>query len=171
MNFFRYFPTRTYVFEDVTLDITDITARVKLMERIKARTSVFYDYIVEGEDRPDSVATKVYGGPQYTWVVLVVNNILSLYDWPLTTREFDAFIKEKYGSTMNAENLSNNPVYFTADGYEVDATTWLTLAEMQGNVMSRYDYELARNEAKRRIKVIPASLVGPLTTELKKVLA
>ena len=41
----------------------------------------------------------------------------------------------------------------------------------RGLPISVYDHEQDLNEAKRRIKVVPTAFLGPLMTELKKVLS
>lgn len=169
MKFFRYFPTVPYEFvvdgQSFVLNITNPTVHFKVMERLKSHITVFHDYVVEDGERPDSVATRVYGSPDYTWVVLLVNNIMTLYDWPLSSREFDRFIVDKYGSVSAAQAT---PVYKTSDGYYLDATTYgLTDASLRAQ-SNAYDDELEKNEAKRRIKIIPTQFVEPLVVELRK---
>jgi len=169
MKFFSYFPTMSYQFGEgntaFTMDLTNITVRFAVMERLKQHITVLHDYVVEDGERPDTVAHKVYGSPDHTWLVLLMNNIMSLYDWPLTTVEFDRFIVSTYGSMAAAQA---NTVYKTADGYLVDANTYsqLTVAD-QGSTPSAYDEELTKNEARRRIKVVPQEFVQPLLLELR----
>lgn len=176
MKFFRYFPTLNYTFDTGNtkfgLDITHPTAHVIILERVKQQITVFYDYVVSDGERPDSVATKHYGGPEYTWLVLVINGIMSHYDWPLTYDEFTDFIIDKYGSVVNAQNLTLNAFYKTTAGALVDSITYgLLPAADQGVIESAYDHEHTLNEAKRRIKVVPPEFVIPLTRELKQAFA
>lgn len=170
MKFFSYFPKMSYRFDGdgtpFTLDLTNITVRFTVMERLKQHVTVLHDYVVQDGDRPDTVAYKLYGNPDHTWLVLLPNNILSLYDWPLSTAEFDRYINEKYGSQAAA--LANT-YYKTTDGYFVDANTYSQMAASeQGDTPSAYDVELEKNDAKRRIRVIPAEFVQPLIYELRK---
>jgi hypothetical protein len=174
MKYFQYFPKIDYTFTNTdgtltTLSITNPTVHVKIVERLKQHIEVFHDYVIADGERPDTVATNLYGSPDYTWVVLIVNNIFSLYDWPLTYDEFVLFIVDKYGSLAAAQAQS---VYKTTDGDYIDAVSYgLLSADQQGSVISAYDDELAKNEDKRRIRVIPAQFVEPLVLELRKVLA
>lgn len=173
MQFFRYFPSVTYDLHtddlNVTAVMTNITAHVRLMQRVRDNISVFYDYVVQDGERPDSVATKVYGSPNYTWIVLVLNGIMSLFDWPLTNDEFVAYITERYGSVANAQAQI---VYRTVDGYEVDATTFATLTtDQQGEPTTKYDQEFEANETKRTIKVVPRQFLPLLVNQLKQVMA
>jgi hypothetical protein len=174
MNFFRYFPNTAYSFPSDTsgpfdVTITNITAHVVILELLKKHITVFYNYLISDGERPDSVATKLYGGPEYTWIVLVLNNILSHYDWPLTFQEFNQYITVKYGSVVAAQA---QPVYKTTEEFLIDAVSYdLLPAERQGRVISQYDYEQELNETKRRIKAIPLPFVGPILIELKQALA
>lgn len=170
MNFFQHFNRTPYTFlvgtEEVTLDITNILSHVQIVDKLKQHVTVFYDYIIADGDRPDTVATKVYGGPEFTWIVLVMNNITSAYDWPLDTTEFNSYIVDKYTSVSNA---ATTYLYTTADGYLIDETSYNLLpGTEQGDIISMYDDETTKNEAKRRIKMVPQAFVGPLVSELKR---
>jgi hypothetical protein len=168
MNYFRHFPTVTYTFDGGSTQITNFTERAKIQERIRTNITVFYDYVIQDGMRPDSVSQALYGSPNYTWIILLVNNIFSLYDWPLNSEEFAAYIVEKYGSLAKAQACL---VYTTVDGFMVDVTTYNALpVSQQGVVKSLYDQEFERNEVKRHIRVVPAEFVTGLTQELKRTL-
>lgn len=170
MDFFQNFPTIPYAFQtprgNATLTLTNIAAHVQIIARAKEAMWVFYDYVIQDGDRPDTVAVKVYNDAQYTWVVLMLNNIFTLFDWPLTQRELDLVIAEKYGSLTNAKSAW---LYRTVAGFWLDHTSYTALpAAQQGVPQTSYDWEIDQNEAKRRIKVVPAQFLTALTSELKK---
>ena len=72
--------------------------RAKLREDIFQDLAFFTKYIVIGDDRPDTVATKVYDDPTLDWVVLLSNNIVSIQsEWPLGQAAFNTYVNEKYG--------------------------------------------------------------------------
>ena len=101
MNFFQYQETIPYVFGAtrdtmVQSTITNITQRARIVERLRQHTTLMHDYEISEGDRPDTVAHKVYGDVKYTWVVLLLNNIMSLYDWPMTNAEFELYLIGKY---------------------------------------------------------------------------
>ena len=54
--------------------VVNLFKRAKLREDIFQDVSFFSKYIVEGDDRPDNVAFKVYNDPDLDWVVLMSNN-------------------------------------------------------------------------------------------------
>lgn len=167
MKYFQYFPSMVYTLDGQDTIITNFLARVKIVERLKQHVSVHYDYIVRDGERPDVVAMNLYGSPDYTWLVLVMNNIMSLYDWPLSTAEFDRLIISKYGSQAAAQAET---VYLTAEGDTVDAATYATLTTA-GSTSSAYDVALEKNETKRRIKAVPAAFAESLVAELRQVMS
>ena len=72
--------------------------RAKLRDDIFQDLAFFTKYIVIGDDRPDTVATKVYDDPTLDWVVLLSNNIVSIQsEWPLGQAAFNTYVTEKYG--------------------------------------------------------------------------
>ena len=180
MNFFQYQETVPYVF-GATRDtkfqstITNITQRARIAERLRQHTAIMHDYEISGSDRPDTVAHKVYGNVKYTWVVLLVNNIMSLYDWPMTSEEFESYLIGKYGSVSLSQNQGTRTdaawsaakFYYTTEGARVDATTYAGLGTRQGTTNTPYTQEVEDNDAKRRIKVVPTSTLAGLNTALK----
>ena len=184
MNFFQYQETVPYVFGAtsdtmVQSTITNITQRARIVERLRQHTAIMHDYVISGSDRPDTVAQKVYGDVKYTWVVLLVNNIMSLYDWPMTSDEFELYLIGKYGSLSLSQNNDQDPrtrtdaawsaakFYYTTEGDRVDATTYAGLGARQGTTNTPYTQEVEDNDAKRRIKVVPASTLAGLGNALK----
>lgn len=173
MNYFKFYPTINYTFRLDSgvlsnVEITNITERVKLAERLKANITVLYDYVVQDGMRPDSVSQALYGSPSYTWLILIINNIFTLFDWPLTTEEFHNYIEDCYGSVLAAQSKL---LYKNAAGYMVDATTYTNLNPAdRGAILSAYDDDFEKNELKRRIRIVPAEFVVELSQELKKIL-
>ena len=102
--YFRNLPEFDYV--DRTRNdgsIGDYTRVKNLFKKGVLRQDIFQDlsfftkYIVEGDDRPDNVADRVYGDPTLDWVVLMANNITNIQsEWPLSQADFYTFILDKY---------------------------------------------------------------------------
>ena len=71
--------------------------RGKLREDIFQDLTFFTKYIVEGDDRPDTVASKVYDDPTLDWVVLMANNIINVQsEWPMSQADFHEYVTNKY---------------------------------------------------------------------------
>lgn len=150
MNFFQYYKQINYEFAEedspsVTygLLMTDITLRAQIAERLQQFTSAYYNYVIPDGERPDGTATAVYGDPRYTWIVLLLNNIMSLYDWPLSTDEFNAYMAKKYGTLARAQaTTSEHEYYFDVDGVHKTYAEYCALDALQkGKVLpARYTY-------------------------------
>lgn len=204
MNFFQYQPQVAYAFRDdagtpTQFVLTDITARSRIAQRIQEVTDTYYDYVVADFERPDTVAVKVYGQARYTWLVLLLNNLFGVLDWPMNYDEFQRYIIAKYGSLDRAQAVTTDTEYyfdashthvtatayaalsrpnrgvtlparycFTAAGVPIDAATYDTLsAAEQGSVQTPYEYELDRNEEKRRIKVVNSQFLSAIDREYR----
>lgn len=100
MRYFEPFPTLDY--NDYR--VKNILARVKLLEKAKSTRSLYHPFtVLDGED-PRKIAYDYYGSTDYTWLIFIVNDIIDpYYDWPLSTVEFEAHIKKKYGSFQAAQ--------------------------------------------------------------------
>ena len=105
-NYFRYIPDFEYISRGPdqigSSDFTKVKnffIRGKIREDIYQNITAFDRYIIEGDDRPDNVAYKIYGDTNLDWVVLLANNILDVYsEWPLSQLNFDNYLLEKYGN-------------------------------------------------------------------------
>ena len=67
--------------------------------------TVFTEYQIKGDDRPDNVAFEVYQDSNLDWLILLCNNIINIQtEWPLLQNDFDRYMLEKYGTyeKMNA---------------------------------------------------------------------
>ena len=180
MNFFQYQETVPYVFGAtsgtmVQSTITNITQRARIVERLRQHTAIMHDYEISEGDRPDTVAQNVYGDVKYTWVVLLVNNIMSLYDWPMTNEEFELYLIGKYGSLSLSQNQGTRTdaawsaakFYYTTEGDRVDATTYASLGTRQGITNTPYTQEVEDNDTKRTIKVVSMRFLPDILTALK----
>jgi hypothetical protein len=124
MAYFRRFPLRVYDMkgDKVYKLLPDILRRVKLRSGIRAGAFVFDNYDVKEGERPEDVAFKWFGDPEYHWVILTTNNITNrFYEWPMTQPQFQNFIEDKYGladidaihhyeiTTQSGRTTSNGP--------------------------------------------------------------
>ena len=158
-----------------TMSIVNITQRAKIAERLRQHTTTMHDYAIGEGERPDTVAQKVYGDVKYTWVVLLMNTIVSLYDWPMTNSEFELYLIGKYGSLTNSQNQGTRTdaawsaakFYYTTEGDRVDATTYAGLGTRQGITNTPYTQEVDDNDARRTIKVVHRKFLPNILNTLK----
>ena len=183
-EFFQHYPQISYdIFGTKPAKVKTV---INLMEKAKLKGLVaddivaYFPYsIMEGE-RPDHVSKKVYGNVKYTWLIFLINDITDpIYDWPLGTREFGAYVKNKYGSLAIAKSSIHQYEQILRTRVEatgtteaipeaimiIDETTYDTLAVDARNIKYCYDWEIDRNEAKRDIKLIDRLYVADILTE------
>jgi len=196
-EFFVHYPQISYdIFGTKPAKVKTV---INLMERAKLKSTIlndvvsYFPYSIKENFRPDHVADEIYGDVKYTWLIFLINDMVDpLYDWPLGTREFGAYIKNKYGSLTIAKNSIHQYEQILRHRIEatgttdaipeacivVDYETYIALApqsghhhegEIHGSVHRKikycYDWEVDRNEAKRDIKLIDRLYVADILSE------
>ena len=110
-NFFQMIPTTQY---DVDGDGTskmavDVLRRVKLRTASLADSAIFYNYPIQDGDTAEIIADKYYGSSKYHWVVMLMNSFLDhTYDFTLHDVNFEAYMKDKYGSLERSKGVTKN---------------------------------------------------------------
>ena len=183
-EFFQHYPQINY---DMTgAKPTKTKSAINIMIRSKIKSAIlddviaYFPYTIPEAERPDVTAYNQYGNVKYTWLIFLINDIHDpIFDWPLNTREFGKYIKNKYG-TLNAAKTTvhhyeetvrerveatntSDPILKAT--IEVDLTTYNTLAVGSRKVVYYYDWEVDRNEAKRDIKLIDSRYVSDILAE------
>ena len=105
-TYFRQVPDLEYVnrnkgSNDISnyINVKNLFKRGKLRDDIIQNLTFFTKYEIEGDERPDQVAQKVYDDPTLDWVVLLSNNITNIQsEWPLPQTSLDEILLEKYGT-------------------------------------------------------------------------
>ena len=185
--YFKYFPKVEYdVQKTSNLDVaTNILKRFSIKASSVNNTAVFYDYnIVEG-DRPDSVANKLYGDPDLAWVILFFNRSINpLFDWPLTSEQFQRYIIEKYGSLslakttvhhyekiIEAEQTLVTGEFKVERTIIIDQTTYNSTAADSRHVIYSYYYEENLNNARGVIKVVSPAYITDILNQASNILS
>jgi hypothetical protein len=95
----------------------DITQNVRLRKQILANITLFDEYDIRDEETPEIIAEKIYGSPDYHWVIMLCNEKYNyLDDFPLPVYEFEQYVKAKYGS----DNINAVHHYETVNGDVTD---------------------------------------------------
>lgn len=85
----------------------NILRRVGLTDEITGSDSAFIQYDVKDGERPEHIAERVYGDPEYHWIVLLTNNIINPYhDWYKPDSVMEEYVAKKY---------TGKAVYFTSN--------------------------------------------------------
>lgn len=84
---------------------TNIMVRGKVRDAVLKNSALYYKYKIDDSVRAEIISNKYYGSPNYVWAIYYANNITHpIFDWPMSQREFDKFIVQKYGSIERAHS-------------------------------------------------------------------
>ena len=149
--------------------------RATLREDIFQSLTFFTKYSIEGDDRPDNVANKVYDNSDLDWVILLANNITHIpTEWPMAQNDFDRFLLDKYDNYDTLYNgvhhhetievKDSNEVTIVREGLEVSSDFTQTYYDYYDAKMitasnitrpvTNYQYEEKLENKKREIFVL-----------------
>ena len=166
--------------------VTNIMQRIRFKPSVLENITDYYPYYVREGERPDIVSFNTYGTVAYSYLILLINNIVDpLFDWPLPSRQFENYIIEQYGSVSAAQ--STNKYYYQIVRAEVartgvservpeykiivDQTTYNSLDASVRSAQNVYDYEVEQNDNKREIKLINPNFIQDIDYEVKTAFA
>lgn len=187
-----YFTAHPRVSYDVTgkrvyQTAIDITSRFRIVDLVKNSAVVMYEYSVKDGERPDVIAHKYYEDETLDWLVLLSNEIHDPYfQWPMSTVDFERYIRQKYGSVANAQEQVYSYVYILNQASKyvdesgvttnvsertlvVDRSTYLTLDASSRRQLSAYDHEVKENDARRNIVLIDKAYVPIIKKSLRRI--
>jgi len=167
MRYFQNFPTINYSTTEVVNGLPQNF--VRNVPNMTLQFSVNYEdgsyewYTIQDRDRPDTIAAQWYGSSRFAWVVLLSNGLKDLYDWPLDTVQFHAYMNKKYETELNFNDgvlYSQTAIYqylwtdpTSGQELRVDPSFYAN-ESMQGDRRIEYlfEYEERLNNLRRRIK-------------------
>ena len=162
--YFQEFPEFLYDFKygntTKTSVVTDITRNIRFRKEVLENITLFDEYdIVDGET-PEIVAEKIYGNPEYHWIIMLVNQKHDyISDFPLSEQALVNYIEDKYGATRYSIRH-----YINAAGFIVNSN-------VAGAVSVTNDaFERDLNESKRRIKIISPKIIATVLKQYKDLL-
>ena len=194
--YFRQVPDFEYVSRLPNAKISDyirvknLFKRGKLADDIFPNLSFFTKYQIEGDDRPDNVAYKVYNDSTVDWVVLLSNNYTNIQsEWPLLQNDFDRYLLDKYGTyeklneahhyetteIKNVDGATITPAGLTvASDYSVtyyDAATGQEVEKENTAVeVTNYDYESKIEDAKRDIYLLKPMYLNVIKDDMSDIM-
>lgn len=190
-GFFSYFPKTSYDAncgelntQQVMIEATDITRRFRILPSLLSRAVLFYTYSVRDGERPDVVADKFYGNSKLDWLVLMSNRVHDpLWNWTMGYNDLMAYISAKYGSMDAALRGTHHYEQIIQEADEqsdgtpipeqfinIDYVTFLSLPSTQTREVSLFDWEIAKNETNRQIRIIRNEYLSQILTEATAVL-
>jgi len=158
--------------------VKNIFRRVKARDDLNRYTTLFESYSIKPGETPSSLAYKAYGDPELDWCILLVNNIIDVYEeWPKSEDELLEYVNSNYPDPDSVhhyetqEVLYNGFVYYK-EGIEVTEDFRITMPD--GTVLSEnesiypvsnYEHETFLNEQKRIITLPKSAMVDLMVAE------
>jgi hypothetical protein len=195
MAYFRELPNISFLSRLPNASTNEDYITVKnLFKRAKIRTDInnaitaFDYYQITDNQRPEVVASSLYGDPELDWVILITNNITNVRDqWPLSNNDLYNYMIDKYGSD---ESLSDIHHYETTEvkdeydrlvvpsGLQVDSDFTVTYTKFNNTIstvspvkqVTNYEYETNINEEKRKIRVLKPAYLSVVITDLRNIM-
>ena len=197
-NYFKQVPDFEYVSRLPDAKISDYIAVKNLFKKAELRPDIFQDlstfqkYQIKGDDRPDNVAEDFYQDSSLDWLVLTCNNIINVQtEWPMSQRDFDRFLLDKYGTYANLESTHHHEtlevknskgVVMLEKGLEVESDFsfsyydwWLKEQKTVATPnlvteVTNYQYEEKIEDAKRNIFLLKVRYLNLVTDDLEDVM-
>ena len=189
-NYFRAIPSISYDIWGTEprhyQSVTNIMKRVKFKSEVLEDISDYYPYIVRDGERPDIISYVQYETVAFAYLILLINDIQDpIFDWPLSTQQFEQYILNKHGSVNSALTTTKNYYQIVraevartgtservpAVKFIVDQTTYDALGSGDRTTQTAYEWEDELNDNKRDIKLIDASLIQDIDYAIKRTYA
>lgn len=159
--YFKNFDTIVYPFnikgQDVGIVVKDITKNIRIRKDVLDNVTLYEEYnIIDGET-PEIISERVYGNPNYHWVIMLANNRFDyIEDFPKDYYALQKIITSKYGEAANdIHHYENGEGFVVPHDYPL------------ARPISNATHEEQLNEAKRKIKIISPEVLPLLIKNFK----
>ena len=166
--YFNPFPTIEYdpTGSGYTNKIKDITTRVKVKQWVRNKAALFAKYDVKDAMTPEMVAFYLYDNTELHWVVLMFNEITNTYyGWPLSRRDFDAFVNSKYTNPLATHHYE---IIQSSGDQSVKINVESTVAG--ATAVTNMEYEAAIQDKKKQIRLLKPIYLGKFKAEFLELL-
>jgi len=194
-SYFRQVPNFEYISRTAdTKNISEYTPVKNLFKRGKLKKDIFNDltnftkYKIIGDERPDNVASKIYGDSTLDWLVLLSNNVMNIQtEWPLDHESFHNFLLNKYGSeeqihavhhyeTTEVRNTDKTiivpkglkvPKNYSIEFYDERLGSYTTISNITTEI-TNYEYENKIENEKRNIYVLKSDYLNVILNDMEE---
>ena len=186
-NYFRSIPSISYDIWGTEprnyQSVTNIMKRVKFKPEVLEDISEYYPYIVNDGERPDIISFNQYETVAFAYLITLINDVQDpIFDWPLSTQQFEQFIMIKYGCLDSAMVTIKNyyqivraevPRTGTSERvpevkFIVDATPYNSLDQPLRISQTNYDWEDELNNDKKEIRLISPDFIHDIDYQVKQ---
>tara|TARA_Y200000002_G_scaffold261711_1_gene217248 strand:- start:464 stop:1078 length:615 start_codon:yes stop_codon:yes gene_type:complete len=183
-------PELLYNFSSKPLDpdflyVKNIWRRAQVLTEYKSRVTMFTEDTVKDGEKPEDIATRLYGNPFYNWTILVINDVTDYYkQWPKSVVQLQEYINTKYTNgqatkhhvTTEVKDASGNiivpagkvvPSTFQVAYY--DGSTTVTANPVVS--VTNAQYETEENSKLQSIQVVKPELIEDFVDAYYSILA
>ena len=147
-------------------ELKNLLRRVKVRSDIRSNSSLFDTYFVREGETPEMIADRLYDNVNLHWVVLLFNDITDRYhQWPMTTCAFNKYVADKY---TNINGIHHYEITETSGDRELKIDVGITNDDYpSATPITNYEYEVARQNELRNIKLLDPRYVSDFVDEFK----
>lgn len=145
--------------------VTNILSRIRVRVNMKKEIVMLDAYDIKENETPEIIADRHHGSPYYHWIVMILNDVSDVYhDWPKPTRQLQKYVQTKYTDAQLSE----------VHHYEIAQSSGDTTIKIQvpqgtsgATTVTNYEYEVAKNDAKRSIDLLRNDYLGFFVDEFE----
>ena len=135
-EYFKNFPEMQYTLSDgKIITIKDFFRKSKIEQEAVTGLIDYTLYELQEGDRPDTVATRLYGQGDLHWTFYLVNDFDNYFDWFKSSLEFETYMGKKYeGVYCIAPNSTDLVNYSSGVSYKFLLGETVTTSDSEGIV-------------------------------------
>ena len=145
--------------------VTNILSRIRVRVNMKKEIVMLDAYDIKENETPEIVADRHHGSPYYPWIDMILTDVADVYhDWPKPTRQLQKYVQTKYTDAQLSE----------VHHYEIAQSSGDTTIKIQvpqgtsgATTVTNYEYEVAKNDAKRSIDLLRNDYLGFFVDEFE----
>ena len=172
MSYFDRFPLMAYDMkgnQQYKL-LPNILRRVKLRSGLRSSSFMFDKYDVKDGEKPEDVAFKWFGDPEYHWVILMTNNVTDrYYQWPLSQPQFAEHLTDKYGAGSEDAVHHYEKTQDSGPTSSRDNSHLVECNEDDENpaIITNRQYEQRKQDEYRQIQLLDKRFLGAFVDEFE----
>ena len=140
--------------------------RIKVRNYIRLNGALFAKHSVKDGWTPEMVSQEIYGSSTFHWILLLFNEIINTYyEWPLSQRNFQKFVTNKYADPQAVHHYE---ISQSSGGDWVKITVESDVAGAVG--ITNLEYEAAIQDKKREITILQPQFVAQFRQEFNTLL-
>ena len=144
----------------------NILKRIAVRANIKTTTSLFDTYDVKEGETPEIIADKLYGNPEFHWVVLMMNDVVDRYhQWPMSRRQFLAHLNDKY---TNVDGVHHYEISQSSGDTNIKINIGTSNTDHPtATAITNREYEQERQDSLRKIRLLDPDFIDDFVTEFE----